>query len=324
MNRANKEIEKTPSIKMKNYNSNKEDESENKLNEGRPGVEKNIKSNKIRTSIHESNTRISSEAKFVNNNSEQFNDNIHMKNQVHLENINSHNNCNNISKMKNEIPSLNNNEKDFTVETTESCSKESIPNILTEYISDQSQEFTPEHTQENTQEYDQENMQEHIQENISEYHSESTQEDIQESSQEIIQEDISSLTSNSNVSVTLPEPLTYDMFIDRSNLNFNYTLNENIYNFSEGLFNREDQESIDYFIDHESIAITLTKMAKLLDEYTNTKRFLRAWEYWFYRWSNCRWYTHRQNYWLSKQKKAKQKLLYMIEVDFEFSIQILK
>jgi len=60
----------------------------------------------------------------------------------------------------------------------------------------------------------------------------------------------------------------------------------------------------------------LAKMSKLLDEYTNTKKFLRAWEYWFYRWSNCRWYTQRQDHWLSKQKKAKQKLLQMIEENF--------
>jgi len=125
----------------------------------------------------------------------------------------------------------------------------------------------------------------------------------------------SSATINNNITVTLPVPITNDIFIDRSNLNFNYTLNENIYNFSEGLVRTEEKELTEYYIDHESIAITLAKMSKLLDEYTNTKKFLRAWEYWFYRWSNCRWYTQRQDHWLSKQKKAKQKLLQMIEVN---------
>ncbi|OUM57418.1 hypothetical protein PIROE2DRAFT_17613, partial [Piromyces sp. E2] len=123
----------------------------------------------------------------------------------------------------------------------------------------------------------------------------------------------STTTYDNNITVTLPVPITNDIFIDRSDLNYNYTLNENIYNFSEGLIHGEERELMDYSIDHESIAITLVKMAKLLDDYTNTKKFLRAWEYWFFRWSNCRWYIQRQNHWLSKQKKAKQKLLQMIE-----------
>ncbi|ORX83838.1 hypothetical protein BCR32DRAFT_266712 [Anaeromyces robustus] len=117
----------------------------------------------------------------------------------------------------------------------------------------------------------------------------------------------------------MPIPATYDVFVDRSDLNYNYTLNENIYNFSEGInqIEQEIQSNNNNNVDHESIAITLTKIAKLLDDYTNTKKFLRTWEYWFYRWSNCRWYIQRQEHWLTKQKKAKQKLLYTIEENFK-------
>ncbi|KAL6621731.1 hypothetical protein U3516DRAFT_520151, partial [Neocallimastix sp. 'constans'] len=116
-----------------------------------------------------------------------------------------------------------------------------------------------------------------------------------------------------------PIPITNDIFIDRSNLNYNYTLNENIYNFTEGIFDSKNQSFISYGgggNSHESIAITLTKIAKLLEDYTNTKKCLRAWEYWFNRWNHCKWYIQRQNHWLSKQKKAKQKLLWMIEENF--------
>ncbi|ORX57218.1 hypothetical protein BCR36DRAFT_153407 [Piromyces finnis] len=128
----------------------------------------------------------------------------------------------------------------------------------------------------------------------------------------------SSLTINNNITITSSIPNTNKIFEKQSDLSdSNDTLNENAYNFPEEILLEEEEKSIEYTMCHESISATLFKLVKLLDDYANARKSLKIWEYWFYKWKNTQWYTQKQNHLVSKQNKAKEELLQLIEDNFK-------